>query len=330
MAINVIRIFERVKSFRNTNMFLLLVVILIGFPSGVNAAELPSAQPNQGASANDESKQGDHQAAKPKPANAQQGPTQTANPSNYQIENYNYNPKYGWDWSGIIQALATIGLVLFAGWQMVFVKRATKATEEAANAARNNAIVAKISAEATQKNAEAAELALKSDRPYLLVETAKLEGAFKDEKSHEIRERSEFRPRATFNFRNYGKGPALIETVVIGLRPMKEIPAPGDFTDCKEMSHTINAIMAEKRWIIKTRLGDFLTFSKVDYEAIRNGTIGIIAYGCIQYRDVFKNPYETAFCWCLGLPRDISLAAGRVYRMRGSFEPTPKTHNYST
>jgi len=99
-----------------------------------------------------------------------------------------------------LEAIATIGLLVFAGWQIAFIRRTTKATEDSAKAASENAVAAKDAAEATKKYAEVATRAFVSERPILIV--VRMEQDPKQWGRH-------FRP--SIYVRNCGNKPAIIE-----------------------------------------------------------------------------------------------------------------------
>jgi hypothetical protein len=84
-------------------------------------------------------------------------PVPTALAGAHHYDNQHYEPRQLGDLPGWLQAIATILLVIFAAWQMRFVRRGTTATENAANAARDNAKAAKDAAIATERYAEMTE-----------------------------------------------------------------------------------------------------------------------------------------------------------------------------
>src|SRR5262249_25959106 len=138
---------------------------------------------------------------------------------------YNGASEKNWDWNFILSILLTAfsGSLVVVTWLLVAVGR--KQTEYLK---RQEAI--------TKKSVDVAEIALKSDRPYLLVEKAELCGviaiaklrtdpssSFAESLKNDVIPRFEdyqrFQPRVIFHFRNYGKGPALLDEVLIRLKP---------------------------------------------------------------------------------------------------------------
>jgi hypothetical protein len=150
-----------------------LTLILIGLAlllSGARnlTAEGPS-QPNQGTQTKAPTQQ--HSAvASPSKFTFNQGtPIPTAETgAHYNHNQHSQSGPWG-DLPGWLQAIATIALVIFAARQMRFVRRGTTATENAANAARDNAIAA-------QKYAGIAERTLiLTQRPKLVVRNVVIE-----------------------------------------------------------------------------------------------------------------------------------------------------------
>jgi hypothetical protein len=170
----------------------LSVLILITSALLLSAAnknsETPKAQPNQNAHAQSPTQQHSPPSDLPVTATLQVTGTPTASHRESNTYNYYYPAKDGWNWSGIIEAVATLGLLGFALWQMDFVRRSTKATETAAQAASDNAKAAKDAAiateryvgmteqlvETTKQTAQIARLALDIERPYVIIESQSL------------------------------------------------------------------------------------------------------------------------------------------------------------
>lgn len=189
---------------------IIVSALLLTAVSGENA-ETPKAQPNQNAYAQSPAQQ--H--GSPSGASVST-PFQitSAPPANHRDTNtydYNYPAKNGWDWSGIIQAVATLGLLGFALWQMEFVRRSTIATENAANAARDNALASKNAAAATEDYAKTQRLALVAQRPVLLV--VEVDHGFFDPKSRE--DKTFVLTSAKVTITNAGQGQAVIKRVMV-------------------------------------------------------------------------------------------------------------------
>jgi len=111
-----------------------------------------------------------------------------------------------------LQAAASIGLVIFAFWQINFVKRTTTASEHAAQAARD-AVVAtqqyveltKDLAATTKQSVELARLSLSTERPYITVTPVSIAPGIAG---------TEFR----FTLRNDGNRPAIIKDIFADIR----------------------------------------------------------------------------------------------------------------
>ena len=316
MSVNVIRKSWRVKYLRNT---IIIVLFLLCGKGG--SAEAPSAEQKQG--------NGSQQKASPSQSNAKETKSTVIKPpsedgsqrNTYNIEKYNYNSDNEWNWSGTIQAIATLGLLAFAWWQMGSIKRTTKATEDAANAARDNAIAAKDAAEATKKNAEIAELALKVDRPYLLVEKVELIGFGKEG-------RPDHDPRAPrglvagmISFRNYGQGPARVKEITCAMRVVDNLLPARDYSECKEYSGFPDVIGQDKVYDVPVAV--FGSVNEDSRKALWQGEKRLIAYGRLRYGDLAENRnYIGGFYLELNTFRKV-LPDAEPMMSRG-----PKTHNY--
>ena len=108
---------------------------------------------------------------------------------------------------------------------------------------------------------------------------------------------------ASFNLKNGGKGPALIEQGV-ALLSLGQLPAIGDYSVCidLEMQETAMAagelasqlILFKGEWVGGIRSSQL---TQSEYESVRDKHTQLTLYGRVRYRDVFKNLYETSFCW---------------------------------
>jgi hypothetical protein len=158
-----------------------------------------------------------------------------------------------------------------------------------------NYCTTKSAADAAKQSARAAELGLKADRPYLLVEDARIRG-FPPSMPQSIADLADAVTEAVFTLRNYGKGPALVEEIVLRVKAVVDLPPPKDFTDCRKQSVVVEAVPSGGCLKIKS---DFVEgfITDIDIAAIKGRTKTLIAYGRVIYRDVFKEPYETGFFW---------------------------------
>lgn len=137
------------------------------------------------------------------------------------------------------------------------------------------------------------ELALKTDRPYLLIYGGRLRNFDLGET-----ERTEL-PEALFYMQNFGKGPALIQRVLMVVKPMREadLPAVGDFSGCNEIRLSgLDAVPAGGKFTFRSEVHDCIVLARFG-KKVRVNKRRVFVYGCVYYRDVFDAEYETAYCW---------------------------------
>jgi hypothetical protein len=158
-----------------------------------------------------------------------------------------------------------------------------------------------------RNSVEVAKLALQADRPYLLVERGHLDGWAVH--TGEIRQVDNLLTeailslRTLFDFRNFGKGPAIIREAVILMTVVKELPPPKVFSDCQPLRVEVAAIPAGEPWNPPAHLGPPQISWPDHMAAIRGGTRRLIVYGRVKYEDLMRNSYETVFCWIYCPPR---------------------------
>jgi hypothetical protein len=295
---------------------ILIVLVLLLSTAGNVTAEGPS-QPNQGSqtetAAQDQSAivspsptRFDQQAATPVPAC---GATNINHQSGQSSPNANLA-----SWA---EAIATIGLLLFASFQIGFIRRSTRATEDAAKAASDNARAAKDAAiateryvemteqmvEATKQSAKAAALALNAERPYLFVENRNLryipketflsmvDPTVKTQRTHVL---------FTFALHNFGKGVAVVNSVrvrlVVRSGPRVDVePLPVfPITIAKD-----SANRPKTRIIGADKIGDQwaedLDVPNAIWRDILESRLTLIIVAFIKYQDVFRRFYTTRF-----------------------------------
>lgn len=230
-----------------------------------------------------------------------------------------------------LQAVATIGLLGFAFWQMRLISRSTTATENAAGAAAENAKAAKDAAEATERyvgmteqlvkatkqSADAAELALHIDRPFLLPDNfnfndssiKKVAKMLKDGTPALVISKS-INPDTVpvaFSIKNHGKGPAVMNEVrarIAVLQSIKEIPI-GDFSECEiwPIKHKVIGVGEEISvtspilailGITNPKAG---TLTAQEQIAVVERRAFLTVYGRIEYTDLFEASFFVDFFW---------------------------------
>ncbi len=195
-------------------------------------------------------------------------------------------------------------------------------------------------------------LALHVDRPFLLIQSAQLDGVVEPISDagakvwvpsgpagilsmgsgspigEQLRPAGRFLPNAKFTFRNYGKGPAILKDAVGAIAVVRDFPKARQFSRLGKMYfQSVQAIGAGE----SSATSPFYQWETVTWEqdvsdvaAITNGEKRLIVYGRVRYQDVFKKDYETGFCWLFRPPiRDA------VFRI-SAFTVGPEAHNYST
>jgi len=208
----------------------------------------------------------------------------------YQIENYYYNSGNGWNWPGIVAALSTLGLVIFAAWQMCFVKRSAKATEIAAEAAKK-------SAEAAANNVIATRELANLERPWVIVSKKSLIG-FPLEETSII---SPIQIEISWEITNVGRSPGIITSISTPV-----VCAP--LIDSSEPSYTDDPLPAGELLIPPS--GDHAQTSRKDispeeFAAIMTRNRCVMFFGRIQYYDTARRElHVTRFCYRWYLDND--------------------------
>lgn len=245
--------------------------------------------------------------------------------------NYYYPAKDTWDWSGIVQAIATLGLLGFALWQMDFVRRSTKATENAAKAASDNAKAAKDAAiateryvemtkqmvEATKQSAHAADLALNVEKPFVFLEEPKLEtytesvpqfGALPLPQYVSVQRRW-----IGFELRNRSKGVAIIEA--IRLRACIVRRSTWESSGTKQVRIQQRVVGPGEKPLSGTSIPYTVAPPVIDRIDER-----FAIFGFIKYRDVYDRHYKSTF--------NYFYYPGTLLRPQGAyFYLGPEKHN---
>lgn len=209
----------------------------------------------------------------------------------------------------------------------------------------------------TNEMHQVTKLALKIDRPYLVLERAQLTGVLRGDdpifkeppQLDQLTIPPRFSPRVVLEFRNYGKGPVIFGEGLIRIDAFAELPPARDFSGCERMGLQANAVPAGGEWHPLAQFNFEADWGAL-FPDIAAGRKSLIAYGCVRYTDpVGKDTYETGFCWIFipprtelhTMPKGVRelLAPYRApgapdpeapiaTKMPGDFRRGPQTHNY--
>ena len=254
------------------------------FPSGATeSATTLAAESTKNAAGDDSTSVDNTRADKSKSSSIIPSTAQPTETYTYQIENYYYNSVNGWNWPGIVATLSTLGLVLFAAWQMWFVKRAVRATELAAEAAKK-------SAEAAANNVIATRELANLERPWIIVSKKSLVG-FPLEETSII---SPIQIEISWELTNVGRSPGLITSVskAIVCAPPIDTPEPFYADDPLPAGELLippsgDHAQTSRKDISQEEFADFMTRKTC-----------VMFYGRIQYYDTSRRDlHVTRFCY---------------------------------
>jgi hypothetical protein len=279
--------------------FLLILILCAMFLSGATeSATALAAESTKNAAGDDSTPIDNTRADKSKTSSIIPTTAQPAETYTYQIENYYYNSVNGWNWPGIVAALSTLGLVLFAAGQMCFVKRAARATEIAAEAAKK-------SAEAAANNVIGTRELANLERPWITVSKKSLIG-FPLEETSII---SPIQIEISWEITNVGRSPGLITSVskAIVCAPPIDIPEPFYPDDPLPAGELLippsgDHAQTSRKDISQEEFADFMTRKTC-----------VMFYGRIQYSDTSRRDlHVTRFCyrWCLDNDRLMQDSVG--------------------
>jgi hypothetical protein len=207
---------------------------------------------------------------------------------------------------GSITALATFVIAIFTGTLWVTTKRQIHLTQ----------------------------VALRGDRPFLLVQ----KGVLASQGITIKREREDVEPWVTISpsivtFINYGKGPAMIRKVVASFEPAKLphrrnyltfLHQSHDLKECREVIWDQDIIAFEKPMSVTTYGASDLFKSDEEFEATQ-----FVIYGRVDYTDVFENCYSTEFCLVMRI-REVGYRSDEDIDVESVCVVGPKAHNRHT
>jgi hypothetical protein len=162
--------------------------------------------------------------------------------------------------------------------------------------------------------------ALYADRPFLMI-VDRPAPMFFDPRSRE--DKAFVITSAKCEFKNLGKGPAIITGIVARMKLLTDLPLPPDFSDCLEIRAFKDPIVEDKALSeFFVPLDGYLLQAK-DWPRVLRQEIKVGLYGMIKYEDVFKNQYMAAFGYIYE-PTNSGLGGGNVFRLGR------KEYNYRT
>lgn len=263
--------------------FLLILILCAMFLSGATGpAKTLAGEPTKNSTSDDRAPDSGTTADKLpsliNPATAQPAETYT-----YQIENYYYNSVDGWNWPGIVAALSMLGLVIFAAWQMWFVKRSARATEIAAEAAKK-------SADAAANNAIATRELANLERPWIIVGKKSLIG-------FPLEERSIIAPiqiEISWELTNVGRSPGIItsSSTAVVCTPLIVIPEPFYTDDPLPTGELLIPPSGDHAQTSRTDI------SQEEFADVMTRNRCVMFYGRIQYHDTYRRDlHVTRFCY---------------------------------
>lgn len=287
-------------------MILIALALLLAAVRG-EGAKTPKPQPEQSTSSETKPYGGGEISGPPKPALMQPRPTATTTPCSNHTENYYYPTETLWNWPGIIEALSTLGLLVFAGWQMCFLRQSIKAMEAATTAAR--------------EAADTAERALiLAERAWVAFEVVGIEGL--EQVRTGIERRSLFNPETvdvitiavSYRFNNCGKTPArlIVGDVQFKNANPASLPSIPVYSPRVEMPELLippgpSAINSKRVELYPPQFKQFI-----------EGNEKLIIFGYVNYRDVVSDPrkepiiHKTHFRMECRFPGYINTPDGKV------------------
>lgn len=200
-----------------------------------------------------------------------------------------------------------------------------KTIERQADIADEQAAINRIAVEASvtgaiaaRESAKVAELALKGDRPYLFVEQIRVAGF--DRTNSNIGPPPPPFPCAAITFKNYGKGPAIIDTVFSAIKIVKNQLSPRDYKECTENPKP-NIVGPDDSKVIETWMTSEVT--EQDRRLVLEGKTHLVMYGFVKYHSLAEHRYIRGFYWETSRIMVALFPGIQPTMMEG-----PTTHNY--
>lgn len=191
------------------------------------------------------------------------------------------------DWWTAIGTFALVGVAGGQLWlflvQLRYIRQSIRDARVAADAARDSATAAKLSADIDQK----------MQRAFVTVAVIAPELPLASE-GREWTPDGRTRVTVGLTLHNHGRTPAIIRIIDAGLRPLDSTPAePLSFPDREHVLPPALAIAASGSYPLT--IGRILNRST--WENTVNGQKKLFCGGTIAYDDVLNQRHATAFCW---------------------------------
>lgn len=310
---------------------LILIASALLLSAASSGATESASQPNQSSQTDTPAQQ----------HNAISGPTvsalnkATAVPTTGAGATYIYNEHYYSSPFGNLptwlEAVATIGLLIFACYQMRFVRSST-------TAARDNASAAKEAAIATKEYAKIAALALNAERPYVFVESQELNATEASPLPRLLGgttapQEPQMDIAVSFRLRNRGKGVAVIKDVRARLLITDGMYHPVGFRRKFVTAGKVSLRIAER--VVGGGEGSEqivarFTILKTDWEKITHLNLYLLVAGLAVYGDVFRRLYTTKFNSGFQPPPPLIITGTALPSLKGSLFVAGERHNRFT
>jgi hypothetical protein len=299
----------------------LFLLVLIASALLLNAARNVTAegpsQPNQSTQAQTESQQHNPIPSPPVSPLVQPSPAPPAQRREAVTDDQGREASpSGNDLPAWLEAIATILLVGFALWQMRFIRRSTAATENAANAARDNAKAAKDAAiateryvemteqmvKATKQSAHATELALNAERPFVFVEVLTVSAA--EAMSYLITGEpapsdAQVDITVALSLNNQGKGVAVVNSLKVSLiiatsKLLENRTKPVPLYKRRSEQFEYRIISTEQ---VRQHRAFCTRVSAKIWEDVKRSRLRLLISGVFRYQDVFGRHFWTRYCF---------------------------------
>lgn len=215
-------------------------------------------------------------------------------------------------WFNFFLVVLTAGLVVVGAAQVCLLFRSLAVSRNAAKAAADSVAVA-------ESSVAVSKLALLSDRPYLLTQSAAMPGSpAMTPRGEPIWDHIQFiaRPRFEVKIKNFGKGPALLKRIMATLDIHEGVRGAEEYSSFwidHTAAVTADAFVPGDEFTVPVFSKYILGVDDRQLKCLENGELYIVAFGALIYEDVFRNEYTTTFCWMFGAPGYWMLEGRKIW-----------------